>query len=327
MSPWNLSVFERRSNGIWNNVGFPCLWPCSTPMSFMFSPARPRLVLAGWDATSSPYRDKTFADYVVAAHNCEHWRIINKRQFLKLKKDFLAYDKRTSQNSSRGLALVADFPELELKKGDRVEHVLNTIDAQGFFDLTDFPATVCFWRISRETLTHHRNPLFSEHTGITPQRSTALDYLHVLSLGVFQTHVSYTTHRLLQVDAWSSMDNNMNSRMVTSMSRLGADLETWQKLQKSRGRDVTMCYLKPEAFGTADRPRCFLKGAQTNWYLEYLVNVLLPSRTHLLGGDTARISRAGHCLFRLLSLIREHTFIFPSRPFNNFTIKLGAIWT
>ena len=53
-------------------------------------------------------------------------------------------------------------------------------------------------------MVHHRNPLFSLETGVTPQTVVALGWLHTLSLGVFQTFVTYCMHMLLAVGVWST---------------------------------------------------------------------------------------------------------------------------
>ena len=297
---------------------FPASGHARHPCFLCHQPAQPRIVFGGWDVISSPYRDKTFDDYVAAAERCEFWKRVTRSDYVVLKRRFLQYDKRTGSNSSRGLALVDDYPPLELKKGDRVEEISGAIDCQDFYGVTVFPVDICFWRPSMETVTQHRNPLFSEETGITPLRSTALDWLHVLSLGIFQSFVSFATHRLVRADAWETNDDNMSSRMVVSMSRLGSALEAWQNSQARLGRDVTWCFIKTETFGRHDKPKCMLKGAQTNWYLEYLVDVWLPLRRHLLGDDAGPIFRAGQCLIGLLSLIRRHPVTFPVAAIQEF---------
>ena len=186
MLGWCMPSYEGRPRRVRYYICFPCERIFAPSMFLCHQTSRPRIVLDGWDVISSPYRDKTFAEYEAAAERCEFWRSVDRRHYMVLKRRLLQYDKRTCTGSSRGLALVEDYPPLELKKGDRVEVIAGAIDCQGFYAVVDFPVDICFWRPSMETVTHHRNPTFSEETDITPLRCTALDWLHVLSFWIFR---------------------------------------------------------------------------------------------------------------------------------------------
>ena len=80
----------------------------------------------------------------------------------------LFYDRR---RGNRGLSLNADFPEMDLLKGDRVEpcEELPDIGRLESMKVDDFPCRLLFWRASRDSLVRHKNPLFDESIGFTPQ--------------------------------------------------------------------------------------------------------------------------------------------------------------
>ena len=192
-------------------------------------------------------------------------------------------------------------------------------DADDFFRLSEFPARVLFWRVLMESMARRRNPLFNEGTGLTPDRSAALDWLHGLSLGCFQTWVSFAIHTLLRVDAWDTRESNLSSRTPASLEIAQVRLDEWQRQQARAGRTVTPLSLKAETFGKTSSPACHLKGAETNWFLEFLVVVEIPLIGHrLVPAISEPLLKAGQCLFELLSLIRQHKFVFPTVDVQRF---------
>ena len=184
----------------------------------------------------------------------------------------------------------------------------------GQFDLlSSFPADVLFWRPNCEVSVRHRNPLFSAATGISVSRSTAIDWLHTISLGVFQTYLAFTMQVLFENDAWRTRNDNRDAKIRLSVPQIAAELIAWQRQQGRLGRSVTeIKHLKPEHFGTWTRPQISLKAAETNWFLEYVVQVVLPSRGHVIPlAQRGEIFMAGGCLMGLLDLIRKHPIRFP----------------
>ena len=162
----------------------------------------------------------------------------------------------------RGLGLSEDFSALNLLKGDRLEPHSGCMDTASFFSLSEFPARVLFWRTKSEVTVRHRNPILSEATGILPERSCALDWLHVLSLGVFQSYLSVTLQSLIDCDAWETRETNRPARVVLSVARMSADIETWQQAQERLGRQVTRIgIVSAEQLGSKTKPKCDFKGA------------------------------------------------------------------
>eukprot|EP00974_Lingulodinium_polyedra_P133426 11225548-Lingulodinium_polyedra.AAC.1 len=78
-------------------------------------------------------------DYLAACENCElHRTVTNERMHRELQA-LLAFDRRKSQTSSKGLALTADYPPLLLLKGDRLEPCADLPDVVAFDSLVAFP--------------------------------------------------------------------------------------------------------------------------------------------------------------------------------------------
>ena len=225
-------------------LGFPTTATSSDPC-FLCRCTRDRLVqFDGWDCLSTPWPEKSFDDYIAACERCEMWRTVSKEEHAILKV-LVEYDRRKSLGASRGIALTCDVPRLNLLKGDRIEAHHGMPDIATFFEISSFPARILFWRRSQESMARRRNPLFSEETGLTPQRCAALDWLHGLSLGCFQTYCAFTVHTLLKADAYSTEQTNMSARAAVSIELMSKDLIAWQRLEKGLGRSVTEVSLKP----------------------------------------------------------------------------------
>ena len=274
--------------------------------------------LEGWDSLTIPWPSKSFADYSDACTRCELWRDITDASVHLQLRGLLAYDNRRGTRAARGLALTEDFPRLMLLKGDRLEPCDTLPDIGSFDALTHFPTKVLFWRRSAETITHHRNPLFAPETGVSPDRAAALDWLHTLSLGVFQTYCSYVIQQLFRIDAWRTLETTEHGRISMSIYRLSAELTAWQREQRSKGRDITeIRHLKPETFGAASSPKFDLKGGETNFMLELLVPILPRFRAGL-GDSAAALEDAGGQLLGILALVRRYPVFFPANAIQRF---------
>ena len=178
--------------GFWttSSTEYPC---------FLCDAKRHDLVeLSRWDAATHPFNLRSWGEYESACASAEQWRYITRDQHTALR-GLLWFDRR---KDGRGLSLRADFAELDLKRGDRLEPWDGCQDIMDFEKISAFPAQVLFWRKSAERMTHHRNPIFAEFTGVLPATTIALDWMHTLSLGVFQTWGAYCVHALVRSDAW-----------------------------------------------------------------------------------------------------------------------------
>ena len=290
--------------GFWGSAS--ALFPC-----FLCEARKDNLLgLADWDAATPPFRARTWGDYNSACDRCEQWRFITRDQHLALR-GLLFEDRR---KTGRGLCLRADYPPLALLKDDRLEPWDGCMDIEQFEKLSQFPAKVMFWRRACEGFTHHRNPMFSESVGLFPGTSLALDWLHTLSLGIFQTWCSFALVKLFEEDAWCTASPNMDTRFLLSVTSMSTDLERWIRAQSREGRKLTeVGALKSEMFGTPSKPKFGFKAGETNAFLEYMVERLVPDKLGFLGSDARTIVDAGNCLFELLKLIRLYPKRFPVR--------------
>lgn len=217
----------------------------------------------------------------------------------------------------------SDVAPLGLLRGDRLEPWSGCQDILEFDRLTKFPATVLFWRKSLEGVAHHRNPIFAAFTGILPGSTIALDWMHTLSLGVFQTWAALVVHSLIEVDAWATGCTEFSARLAASTYRLASDFQRFVRTANSTtGRNLTEAtHLKPESFGTKATPKCGLKAGETNAFLEYMAMEFLPTRAALLGGEGKLLSQAGKHLFSILQLIRKHPKTAPASMIQGFYLN------
>lgn len=263
-----------------------------------------------------PFHEYSWAEYRAACEACEHWVIIsNKAVFTQLRRR-LFYDKRT-RGGARGLSLKEDFPVLGLLAGDRAEPSEECPDIAALEHMTEFPVRVLFWRPSSETLARHKNPLFDEGLGFTPSRAFAVDWLHTLSLGVFQFWCSVALHELFEVDAWQTLASTQEVRNALSTARLSSELTSWT-IGQDPARGLTRVRpLERDEFGTKLHPKFPLKGAETNTMLEFLVCVVFPRAAGVIAWGRVLL-QAGQSLLTLLQLMRQHPLHFPTQAVQRF---------
>ena len=136
----------------WNSSNQPCFL-CEATADDLFT----QLPECGF--RTLPWAPKTEAAFELACQSCEievpalgddEWRTFN---------DLLFPD----QNNAKGLALLADCPALDLKRGDRVEPTSEMLDVDDI--LTNNPGKFLMWRHGNETLTRRRVPLFTAELG------------------------------------------------------------------------------------------------------------------------------------------------------------------
>ena len=219
----------------------------------------------------------------------------------------MAYDKSKGTGASRGRALRIDA--CGLSKGDRLEPTCGLPDVASF-DTLQTPATVLFWRPTAETFTKHRNPLFDDAIGITPERCVMIDWLHTLSLGIFQDFLAALFHKLFYiVNAWKVPSGRDNLRLL-SVARLQADLFSWYGDESRRGKEHTRIqHLEASLFWTFRSPTCNLHGAETNGMLEF--GAVLTKRFAAELGDSMW-RQCAVSLVRVKTLITEHRQVFPA---------------
>ena len=213
---------------------------------------------------------------------------------------------------SRGRALKVAVPELSLEAGDRLEPSAALADIADF-EAMELPATVVFWRPSRETTTRHRNPLFGPSTGITV-KSLCVDTLHCLYLGVFQVHCAAVAWELIEADAWATHREGHTTapeRLQASCIRMQADLHRWCLARKKShpGDSLTEVQeVTPKMLGTKTEPKLSLKGGETKTFLLFTHDFLQQSTVSV--PHKAQMLAAGGALLRHIELLKNAPHVF-----------------
>ena len=266
--------------------------------------------LESWDVITHPFRVKTWDDYVADCDRCEQYREITQAQHFAVRK-LLVWNKK--KGGIRGLSLVADYPPLLLKKGDRLEPWSGCTDVASFARIaaSQFPTRVLFWRASLEGMAHHRNPLYDPALGLTPSETSALDWLHTLSLGCFQTYCSFALDCLFKADSWGSKETTQAVCLERNINSFAVDVVSWVKEQNKAGRTLTEPAIKTELFGKPSKPQFKFKGGETNAILEFIVRQLGPRFARLPPGTDPASPRGqtlidgGRALLDMLTIIRS----------------------
>ncbi len=177
----------------WNSVEMDPCHICPAPLPEFYS-------LDWLTPLGMRHPSKTLQSYLDACDRCEIRVALNRDQHVAIR-GALWWDKRKDTGASHGRGLRHDIPPLGLFKNDRPEPWEGMLDV-GEFDSRDaFPRTVLFWRSSQQTSTKHRNPIFSATTGIEPNTSLSVCWLHTLSLGPLQVYSVHLVHRLVAANA------------------------------------------------------------------------------------------------------------------------------
>lgn len=272
-----------------------------------------------------PGAPKNLATFEAACSACEIIKDLSAED-LQLVENHLVYDK--SKDGSRGRALIADLPTLGLRMGDRVEPSIAVPDV-GFLVCLFGTLSVTFWRPSLETAYRHRCAIFGSSTRLSAW-NLGVDWLHCLSLGVFQFWLAELIADLLACNAWC-VAGAAAARYELGVAHLREELFGWYRSESSQGRHHTRVQrLVPSMFGSLEpgKRTCHLHGAETNSFLAFS-EVLLSRHGHKLGDRSAHHVEAGFALKRILARIRRYPRVFPMAEIQGFCSDvqrhLGAI--
>ena len=278
----------------WTDATHPCPFCCAT--------------LGDWhDCTrltpSQPAHARTTPEgYLQAVEACEHQRFITQEMEAELT-PALAYDK--TQNGARKRALKRAFPHLGLSRGDRVE------PSRALPNVGDFRAgvLVTFWRRSAETKARHRFPLFGADTGLSVN-NVGIDWLHTLSLGVFQAWLAELFWDLLLANTWG-IQGPVSTQCSSGVECLRKELFDWYKAEASADRMHTKVQkLTLSMLGSNDGRKCALHGAETNGVLAFS-SALLARHGPVLGHRRMAHVQSCGALQRIIASIRAHELVMP----------------
>ena len=132
------------------------------------------------------------------------------------------------------------LPDMGLAQHSRLEPSVT------FPNIHDFgpeqgPRRATWWLRAAETHTHRRNPLFSESSGVGID-SLAIDWLHMLSLGVFQQVCGHVVWALVKANAWQ-INGTQAVRLELSIINLRA--EPWSSTTTRSSRAASIANVRP----------------------------------------------------------------------------------
>lgn len=288
----------------WNDSVRPC-YMCNCFGDGMYNHA-------GSSAAGFPHRENLEHEYDQSCDRCEIAIDLTPaiRQSV-LEQGKLRYDKRAS--GSHGRALENDVPFLNLQKDDRLEPSADLPDIACFetLDLST-PKRVIFWRTSRETLTRHRNPLFSVQLGITVWRSLTSDLLHTLYLGVFHSFCRMAVWALILSGAWGGHGTQDEFVEIAVLVFRNA-LSNWYNAKAHESPPIFFTRISDvtrKMVGDPSDKKLKTKGAETWGLLCFLVDEL-PLHRARLGADGPILIEAARSLKGLADLF-DSSGVLPS---------------
>ena len=183
--------------------------------------------------------------------------------------------------------------------GDRLEpseEIPNI--GQSFDERTSFPVTATFWRLARETLTRHRNPLFCAAIGMGPITCLTIDILHGWHFGPMLAFVSYVLWQLVLSGIWGAFEGTNDEALTVAVICLKNDLRVFYKhfSETSPGDDLTQVRdVTVPTLGNRQRPQAKFKAAETWGILLYCKYALekygsrIPNQSTLIEANNALI--------------------------------------
>ena len=254
---------------------------------------------AGMSPAGLPWECNKAGQYMLAVERCEK-RVVVTDIILPELRGSLWFDKRAQGN--RGRCMKANFPPLGLMKGDRLEPGAG-LPTTCCIDKLDPPYEAIFWRVSQETMTHHRNPLMDPAVYLSPENLT-VDWLHCFSLGIAQYWANYMLHWMINNNAFGCTGTTKRERHVHGFQHVKSSLFSWYSWERSAGRtrhevqDLQMGMISlDDATGTTS-----LKGAEANDFIIFIYKVLIPQCAALENFDIMR--RSGKHINTILGLLR-----------------------
>jgi hypothetical protein len=301
------ALFIKADWAEWSHtLGLPSWSEILSPCPLCFATSHELDQCEGYSSAGMPKEEKTLVHYEVACAECEVVTVLDVAAITMIKPK-LTYEKR--QGQSRGRVLREDVPMFGLLKGDRLVMTKEYPDVAEFHS-GQAPRRTLWWRSKNETLAKFRNPLFCKETGLTPL-SLGIDWLHALSLGVFQVILAHLIWRLFSANAFEvpGTSTNLAENSLTIFKQILGD---WYKAEAKAGRAHSQIdNLQMGMLGKKDDPVFNAHGAETNACLRFAHEVLLPRYGAKLGPSRVPFERGVGSLVRILDMIRKYERVVP----------------
>ena len=197
------------------------------------------------------------------------------------------------------------LPALNLKQGDRLEPPIELLDV-GKFEKLQLPVTVIFWRSANQSITLHRNPIFSRSLGCTLE-TLALDVLHILHLGVFKLYCMWVIWTSILANAYSVDAVGRESLVELSLRKLKIELDEWYKRQRRRFPDQPVYQIQeltPSMIGTASKKSLATTGAEAGTLI-FFCRDEIARLLDKVGARGPALLQFGNAITRMLQVMRE----------------------
>ena len=250
---------------------------------------------------SQQHSAKTLDDYLASCASCEiHVTVRTEEERTQLV-DCLAAD---GNRDRRGRFMKKPLAALGLRKNDRLEPSTTVPDTHTW-ELLVLPIVLTFWR--GQGITHHRNPLFCTELRVSLHDVFAVDWLHTLSLGIFQDFCGELVNTLIRLDAFPSAGSTEEARRLSAVAALQAQLFAFYAAEVKAGRTHTQVQrLDASMFGTDLLPACKLHGGETNGFLHFC-EILIQKYRVLLSTPDLWL-RLNYSLLRIYRLCHKPVF-------------------
>ena len=261
----------------WASKIYPCMYCCCTVDSqYDYTKLNPLM--------EDQWQEVEQTQYDAACDSCEVWVTLRTKEEHTSVRAVLKFDKR--KQGAHGRALQKDIPSLGLLSEDRLEPHPGMPDVADFDSLNSFPVRVLFWRVSEQTRTRHRNPLFWPQTGVTTD-ALAIDILHTLHLGVILYFSSEVVWALLLGNIFGiagGADDILHMGVFRIRDRLFAWYNQWDAAHPERPA-CRLGNFTVQMLGDRAHPRLHVRAAESYWmfFLSWIYCVTTRTKSTMAG--------------------------------------------
>ena len=259
---------------------------------------------------------RTFRDYQDACLQCEidvDTSVLSDQEWDDFVKCLMP---DTRKEVTLGRSLTRAWPKLGLKKGDRVEPSLGLLDWQTLDKRK--PASIRFWRRSKETSVRHRNPFFDDMLGTSLDQVYSADTMHSWCLGIQQQFVSACLWKVIEGNVFTverrpgtTGQEDIHKRV---MQKLSSHLAAWYRqfaidspsVVMTRVHDLTL----EDIGGTSSTPLLRCKAHETLGLVRYLTSSLPGWAQNIENGPVWR--KGSKALLKLWTLIEQSPAVVPA---------------
>ena len=323
----------------WQSGKHPCLF-CKCTQADMYD-------LRGFSPMGLASPARTMVDYMRSCVQCET-RVALTPAHIRQIRPCMYFDKRRTADGNHGRSLSRDVPELGLLRNSRLEPSSAFPDIHNF-DADDMGAGPLSGGGARKNLVFGAEIFFCAESGVSID-SIAIDWLHTLSLGVFQHLLDAFVWDLVAADAFQVRQSTKQARLELSVAQIRSQLFDWYRTESLEDREHSKVQsLVASMLGTDSRPDLKLHGAETNGFLRFAATHLVPKYAsttangpawaNLINGaleildlihDTRGCRKmAGHHIQRFVVVTSAHIKAFQQigqrcRPKHHFWMEMAA---